>query len=75
MGGCGWQLVTVCREGSHGFSHLEGTLELFHFKGAKVSLVSGLGNGFTIHEFKRTGLSLTPWGYCMGSRAIRSNIT
>lgn len=39
-------LATIFSEGSHGFSYLESTFELFHFKGAKVSLHLGLENEF-----------------------------
>lgn len=42
------------RENFDGFSFLEGTLELFHFKGAKISLFLGLGNEPIVHEFKCT---------------------
>ena len=54
VSGCGQHVVTIFREGFHGFSYLEGTLELFHFEGVKVSLLLGLGNGSTIPEFKHT---------------------
>lgn len=40
--------------GYHSFSCLEGTLELFHFKGSKMSRLSDLGSGSTIHELKHT---------------------
>ena len=47
-------LVTICSEGFHIFSSLEGIHELFHFNGAKESLLLGLGSGSTIQEFKCT---------------------
>ena len=41
-------LVTIFHEGFHGFSHLEGILDLVHFKGTKVSYLLGLKNESTI---------------------------
>ena len=46
--GRGQPPVTIFCENFHGLSYLEGTLELFHFKGVKVSLLSDLGNGSTV---------------------------
>lgn len=62
----GWKqhLVTVFYEGFCGFSYLDGMLELFHIKGAKVTLLSGLGNGSSMHLILSLGAN------CMQSRAI-----
>ena len=44
VGGCRQHLVRFC-EDFPAFSYLEGRLELFHFKGVKVSLLAGRGMG------------------------------
>ena len=54
VSGCRQHLVPIFRESFPGFSCLEGTLGLFHFRGAKVSLRFSLGNGSTIQEFRGT---------------------
>ena len=54
VSGCRQHLVTIFSESFQVFSYLEGILELFHFKGIKVSLLLGMGNGSTIPEFKCT---------------------
>ena len=42
---CKQQLGPIFHESFPGFSSLEGTLELFHFKGTEVSFLSSCGNG------------------------------
>lgn len=54
VSGCRQHLVPIFRESFLGFSCLEGTHRLLHFRGAKVSLLFSLGNGSTIQEFKGT---------------------
>lgn len=54
-------------ENFHGFSFLKGILELFHFKGVKISLFLGLGNEPIVHEFK-CNFNLSFWAI------LRSNL-
>ena len=53
--GCKQHLVTIFCERFKDFSYLEGTLELFHFKGTEVSFLSSYGNGSSFPiKFKGT---------------------
>ena len=54
VSGCRQHLVTIFSESFQGCSYLKGILELFHFKGVKVSLLLGMRDGSTIPEFKCT---------------------
>ena len=53
--GCRQHLVTIFYEGFHGFSYLEGILELFYFKGLKYPFyLESLGVGLPYSEFRCT---------------------
>ena len=49
---CKEHVVTKFNDCFHGFSYVENILELFHFKGIKVFLLLGVGNGSTILKSK-----------------------
>lgn len=60
---------------SHGFSYLEGTLELFCLKGVKVSLFLGLEMSLPYISSNALNFNLPPRANHMQSRTIRSNST
>ena len=71
FGGCGQHLVTIFHDSFHGFSYLEGMLELFHFKRVKVSLLSVLCLPYM--SSNELNFNLSPGADCMPSKAIGNN--
>ena len=67
-------LVNIFLEGFHGFSYLEGILDLFHFKGAKVFLLLGLGMGLPYTDSNALNFNLPLGANPTQSRAIGSNL-